>query len=424
MKTIFALLIFLGSTTYALCQNKAAYLNSLGQYYRCGDVSVTGNQLTVEALVKMDGTGYYMTGMSAFDIVSKHRGASDINYLLRPDHCELTTTAGYYYTTLTPSSFIKDSFYHMAMVYNGSSLRFYVNGCLFSETPATGNVVTNSYITTIGQLASDPGLIYNEQFFGYIDEVRIWQRARTDLELRENMQDLPSPSTQTGLLAYYKFEGNSVNVQGNAAFNAVPNGGATILSQPGFTKAKPLHASFFIQSTCLSPKGSIVAVGEGGISPVKYSLNGGPYQSSGQFTDLLPGNYVVSVKGSGSGCVFDTSINITNAYVDLGPDKNICIGDSVLLDAGNSGASYVWQDGSTEKFFKARDSGLYSVQVISGMCKSDDFIHIGFETAPSILNLSDTSICRGSSLIFNHTADPSLTYQWTPATFLSDASLP
>src|SRR5690349_8146600 len=139
MKTNCLLITFLLIISFRLsAQNNAAYLAQLGDYYRCGDVTVSGNKLTVEALVKMDGTGYYATGQSAYDIVSKHRGANDINYLLRPDHCELTTTNGYYYTTITQkTSFIKDSFYHMAMVYDGATLKFYVNGCVFSEVSAT-----------------------------------------------------------------------------------------------------------------------------------------------------------------------------------------------------------------------------------------------------------------------------------------------
>ena len=350
MKTNCLLFAFLILISFHLkAQNNAAYLAQLGDYYRCGDITVSGNKLTVEALVKMDGTGYYATGQSAYDIVSKHRGAEDINYLLRPDHCELTTTNGYYYTTITQkTSFIKDSFYHMAMVYDGATLKFYVNGCVFSEVSATGNVATNSYITTIGQLAAAPGTIYNEQFFGYIDEVRIWNVARTQDEIKNNMQDLPNPTTQAGLLAYYKFEGNAKNVQGNSSFDATPVGGATIGAQNGFTKVKPFSSAFSVnQPSCTGGDGSVTLLPDGGKSPYKYSKDGVNYISTNEFNNLSEGTYTFYVKADGDGCSKDTTVVLTNKCTTTttsftSPDT-VCVNAPVTITNTSTGASsYYW----------------------------------------------------------------------------------
>ncbi|MBK6381290.1 MAG: hypothetical protein IPF72_17090 [Chitinophagaceae bacterium] len=61
-----------------------------------------------------------------------------------------------------------------------------------------------------------------------MNEVRIWNVARTQVQLQTYMNSsLPNPTTTSGLLAYYTFD-NLLNKQGNAAFNATLNGGATI----------------------------------------------------------------------------------------------------------------------------------------------------------------------------------------------------
>ena len=94
-----------------------------------------------------------------------------------------------------------------------------------SQTSCSGNISTNSLLTTFG---NGPTFPTTSQFKGYINEVRIWNVARTQAQLQTYMNtSLPNPTTQVGLLAYYTFD-NLLNKQGNAAFNGTLNGGATI----------------------------------------------------------------------------------------------------------------------------------------------------------------------------------------------------
>jgi hypothetical protein len=44
------------------------------------------------------------------------------------------------------------------------------------------------------------------------------------------MMDLTNPTMQLGLLAYYKFEGNYTNLQGNAAWNGIPVGAPQLVN--------------------------------------------------------------------------------------------------------------------------------------------------------------------------------------------------
>lgn len=49
--------------------------------------------------------------------------------------------------------------------------------------------------------------------------------------------------------------------------------------------------------------------------------------------------------------------------VALGGDINICAGDSVTLDAGNAGMTYLWSTGATTQTIKVKTTGAYSVTV-------------------------------------------------------------
>lgn len=203
------------------------YLNSGSEYVGLGDLDVPGNQITVEAEIYME------PGGTNYDIVSKHNDGSNINYLLRPRRGEISTVGGTWHHT--PVNCIPDynECYHIAMVYDGAMLSHYINGDLNSQTPVTGNMVQNFFSARVGYIGSPFGSAA-EQFYGYINEVRIWNVARSQVQIQANMfAQLPNPTTQTGLLAYYRFN-SLTNLQGNATWNGNLSGGATLgATSPG-----------------------------------------------------------------------------------------------------------------------------------------------------------------------------------------------
>ena len=206
------------------CNN---WLNTIASnaYAGIGDLDIAGNQVTVEALINR--TQPYLPGGgndTEGDIVSKHTDFNDINYLLRPNHAYITTTNGFFGTPDVCDLQLNKT-YHVAMVYNGSTLKFFRNGFLMSQINATGNLFQNNLNTQIGHYAAT---FWNTQFLGFINEVRIWNIARTQAQIQTYMNgSLPSPATQTGLQAYYTFD-NLLNKQGNAAWNGTLNGAASI----------------------------------------------------------------------------------------------------------------------------------------------------------------------------------------------------
>lgn len=81
----------------------------------------------------------------------------------------------------------------------------------------------------------------------------------------------------------------------------------------------------------------------------------------------------------------------TSPQVDLGPDQVICEGNSLILDAGNSADSYIWQDGSNLSTLEVFREGIYQVmaqndcgteideiEITIDDCKCDIFIPNAF----------------------------------------------
>lgn len=214
MKYIFpiiSLFISIDLVAQVNCSNWL-YISDLYSGVTIGDLDVKNNAVTIEATCNAKGT-------LTRSLVSKHSDPSNVNYFLCPELAQITTTNGFF-SVSAPCGYVNDKTYHSALVYNGSTLKLYVNGFLMGQVPATGNLVTNDIPTTIGERAqsilSGSG---TNAFQGYINEVRIWNIARTQEEIKAYMKkNLPNPRTQVGLKGYYVFD-NLVNKQGNIKFN-------------------------------------------------------------------------------------------------------------------------------------------------------------------------------------------------------------
>ena len=134
------------------------------------------NGVTVEAWVKPASTN---TGWR--DIVYR----ADDNYML--DLNGLTVYGG---VTVSGSASLISSaanipvnvWSHLAMTYDASTLKVYVNGVLSDSMARTGNISASTSPLTIGG-----DLVYGQFFHGAIDEVRVYNRALTQTEITTDM---------------------------------------------------------------------------------------------------------------------------------------------------------------------------------------------------------------------------------------------
>ena len=115
---------------------------------------------------------------------------------------------------------------HLAVTYDGTTLKLFVNGDEASSRPTTGPILSTPDPVWIG--GSHP---YGEYFHGLIDEVRIYDRALTRSELRAEMStpigNATGP-TARGLVAAWAFDERS----GGRAPDASDEGNAGTLIGP------------------------------------------------------------------------------------------------------------------------------------------------------------------------------------------------
>lgn len=111
------------------------------------------------------------------------------------------------------------SWNHVAGTWDGNTLRIFVNGIEVAQKPWINNSVTGStYPVTIG---TDQNLNPLRFFNGRMDEVRIWNVARTEQEIRDNMyKELTNPHLENYLVAYYRFNEGSGQTSADLSLNS------------------------------------------------------------------------------------------------------------------------------------------------------------------------------------------------------------
>ena len=91
---------------------------------------------------------------------------------------------------------ISNAWHHIAVTYDGTYRRIYLDGNIVGEDLPGFHDVPNANNLTIGK-------IFNDEFFdGIIDEVRIWDVARTQQEIQIN-RSKELAGNETGLVLYY-----------------------------------------------------------------------------------------------------------------------------------------------------------------------------------------------------------------------------
>jgi gliding motility-associated-like protein len=138
---------------------------------------------------------------------------------------------------------------------------------------------------------------------------------------------------------------------------------------------------------------------------VSYSFNteGQLLWSTGSTSNSIsitqPGLYWLEINRNG--CRRRDTVLITHKplpVVNLGRDTTLCEGTAHILDATNTGATYVWQDGQTGATYRVERSGDYHVRVNLNGCISRDTARIIYHSMPRPTLGRDTVICAGSQI--------------------------
>lgn len=99
-------------------------------------------------------------------------------------------------------------------------------------------------------------------------------------------------------------------------------------------------------------------------------------------------------------------------YVNLGPDKFFCLGDSVTIEAGPGKDSYLWNNGITLPSITVKDTGIYYVTVKKGFCTFSDTTRVLHNPPVSKGFLgNDTGSCSNVPFLLK-TSFPFRNYIW------------
>lgn len=218
------LLFFILTARFSIAQTALEFNGSIPNYVQVGNSMNTvlsgTNTITVEAWC-------YLTSYSFLPTIVGNYG-SGMQFLLRVDNnrAAFWVDNGTFRVVNGATIVPLNTWTHIAGVWDGSSLRVYINGVLdgtITGIAGTFNATTNP--VRIGtSLTSEP-------WNGKLDDVRIWSVARSATDITSTMNNCVT-GAEPGLLALYEFEEGS----GNTVADLTGNGyNGTLVNSPVWT---------------------------------------------------------------------------------------------------------------------------------------------------------------------------------------------
>lgn len=110
---------------------------------------------------------------------------------------------------------------HVVCVYDGLEQRVYVNGILDAQRDWPGGIASSGSPIQIGTH-------YEQYWPGMLDEIRIWNVARTAEDIQADM-DSPLTEGKEGLAGYWNFDDGTANDLSSHGNHGILHGDATIL---------------------------------------------------------------------------------------------------------------------------------------------------------------------------------------------------
>lgn len=277
--------------------------------------------------------------------------------------------------------------YHVAATWDGSVAKIYINGVLDASNNYSGTLSSTPGPLEIGRLGLHNS-VYNIDYYTYgiLDEVRIWNVARTQQEILDNYQhSLNIFSAATSLVAYYRFD----EAIGQYATDAVGGNDGKLYNGAGFqvSDAPVLYNSYQWSGTnATSPS---VTVSSGGTYSVSVTDYTGCNVNSNQITVIR---------------------SVPQASIITPDPGTLCPGASLVLTA-NTGSSYLWSNGVTTQTNTVTLSGTYTVTVTNdqGCSQTSNPYPVLFQDkevpVPVITNLPEINIATAVKITTVPTAN-------------------
>lgn len=278
-----------------------------------------------------------------------------------------------------PSSLIPttNTWHHVAFVYDGFNQMLYIDGVLDVATATTGTV-------TLDSVQFDQGLVVGARYTqstqfveGMMDEMRIWNVARSQADIVNNMNNLLT-GTETGLVAYYQFDDGPGSTM---VADITGNGNDLTLMNMNPLLDWPANNLTNFLTTGVTQNGSMLTADDAGATyqwlncdSAYAPITGATNQS---FTPDSTGNYAVEI--TLDGCV-DTSACILVDFTSLNEVEDF---EFVVFPNPASNEFSVIVDGEIEEIWLSDMTGRSvksfdrtSNLSISGLVSGNYFVHI------------------------------------------------
>lgn len=364
--------------------NSAIFLNSSLDYVNCGNANINlGAAFTVEAWVNI---GAYPTANTLYSIISKISYAAtaftDFPFSLNigsSGNAYAVFSKGDDYlpdlTVVDPTPLSLNTWYHIAVSFQGSTAVLYKNGSVvgFSTAATPFTLSTGSRPVTIGRAAAEvSNPAGSTSFKGFIDDVRIWNNVRTQSNIIANMNS-ELAGNEIGLLGYWDMnrsgQGTGLTVT-NKALQAgfYPNG------QTSGTSTTPVFINCLGLSPVVSASGP-VSFCEGGSVTLTSNASSGNLWNTGETTQSITvqatGSYyltrsVNSICGTLQSNTISTTVNPIPAAPVITPQgsTNICVGSSVVLQSDLQDG-ILWSNNISGPSITVTTAGTYTATVTS-----------------------------------------------------------
>jgi hypothetical protein len=235
---------------------------------------------------------------------------------------------------LSASSIPANTWTHIAATYDQTSIKIYINGVLDGTLNTTTPIPTGTEVWYLGKRFAGADMIS-----GVMDEIRIWNVARTQAQIQTSMNTSVAPNS-TGLRAYYQLDEST----GTSASDATGNGyTGTLMNNP----------------TWQVPSTSILG---GPPASFLWSPNG---QTTNSITAATSGTYSAVVTNA-AGCQSASISSSIIIGVTASSNQTICGGTSPanITLTGNT-ATIQWQS-STNNVNFTNISGATSATLTTG----------------------------------------------------------
>ena len=293
---------------------------------------------------------------------------------------------GHLNPTIASLGITNNTWHHLAATYDGAQKKIYVNGVLAASQNFTGTFTTNTQGTIIGAYGASGGNGY--YFNGKIDEVRVWNIARTATEIAESYNTTLPPNT-AGLIGYWPMEEGSGNVIEN------------LVTQT--------NSNAFAGNTAFVSSDAPIS----GSNSLSYTWSNGDTTNTIDVSPNSTTTYYVTITDGFAACYDSITVTIVDPNFTFTNDTILsCGSDTVNVSAGSTWDNYLWSNGDTTETTSITSSGVYSLTVSNnGQCETWDTVTVS--VINPVLAQGDTTICINTSATVGYNALTNISFLWS-----------